>query len=242
MSLTNRKLTSAGTDDADSADVERFLRANPNWLADRPDLYRTLCPPIRVYGDTLADHMAAMVHMEREHAAEMAARADGLLTAGRAAATCNQLVQQAVLAIIRANDPAECVTGEFAAFLRVDAAALCIEDHLPNTRWLPPGFIKTLLDNRDIVIRDDPPESLMIHAEAARLARRDALVRVPWHGPATLLALASRDDHWPDWPQASALTFLCRALGAALERNGPTSPLPQAGEACPGPRSGVGAR
>ncbi len=218
MPFTNRKLTSAEPCDADAADVERFLRANPNWLADRPDLYRTLCPPVRVYGDTLADHMAAMLHMERKHAAEMTACADGLLSAGRAAATCNQLVQQAVLAIVRADDPVECVTSEFAAFLRMDAAALCMEDHLPNTRSLPPGFINTVLHNRDIVIRDDPPESSMIHAEAARLARRDALIRVPWHGPATLLALASRDNHWPDWPQASALTFLGRAIGAALER------------------------
>jgi uncharacterized protein len=218
MPFTNRKLTSAEPCVADAADVERFLRANPNWLADRPDLYRTLCPPVRVYGDTLADHMAAMLHMERKHAAEMTACADGLLSAGRAAATCNQLVQQAVLAIVRADDPVECVISEFAAFLRMDAAALCMEDHLPNTRSLPPGFINTVLDNRDIVIRDDPPESSMIHAEAARLARRDALIRVPWHGPATLLALASRDNHWPDWPQASALTFLGRAVGAALER------------------------
>jgi uncharacterized protein len=217
MPFTNRKLTSADPCHPDSADVERFLRANPNWLADRPDLYRTLCPPVRVYGDTLADHMAAMVHLERKRAAEMAAQAEGLLTAGRAAATCNQLVQQAVLAVIRANDPAECVMSEFAAFLGVDAAALCMEDHLPNARWLPPGFINTVLDNRDIVIRDEPPEPVIVHAEAARLARRDALIRVPWHGPATLLALASRDSHWPDWPQASALTFLGRAIGAALE-------------------------
>jgi hypothetical protein len=149
----------------------------------------------------------------------MAAQADGLVSAGRAAATCNQLVQQAVLAIIRANDPAECVAGELTAFLRVDAAALCMEDHLPHTRWLPPGFVNAVLDGRDAIIRDNPPESPMIHAEAARLARRDALIRVPWHGPATLLALASRDHEWPDWPQASALTFLGRALGAALERD-----------------------
>jgi hypothetical protein len=218
MSFTNRKLTGAGPGAPDSVEVERFLRANPHWLADRPDRYRTLYPPVRIHGDTLADHMAAMVHQERKHAAEMAAQADGLLTAGRAAATSNQLVQQAVLALIRANDPAECVTSELAAFLRVDAASLCVEDHVTHMRALPPGFINTVLDGRDIVIRDDPPEPALIHSEAARLARRDVLIRVPWSGPATLLALASRDKEWPDWPQASALTFLGRALGAALER------------------------
>ena len=54
-----------------SAAVAAFLRANPDWLADNPELYRILTPPNRVHGEALADHMAAMVHAERAHAAAM---------------------------------------------------------------------------------------------------------------------------------------------------------------------------
>src|SRR5689334_21904255 len=53
----------------DGAFVERFLRANPGWLAERLELYRVLTPPARVHGERLADHMAAMLRAERAHAA-----------------------------------------------------------------------------------------------------------------------------------------------------------------------------
>ena len=71
----------------DEALVAAFLREHPAWLSEHPELYRVLAPPERVHGDGLADHMAAMLRAAREDAAEMAARADGVLAAGRAAAT-----------------------------------------------------------------------------------------------------------------------------------------------------------
>ena len=90
---------------ADAAFVEAFLRANPTWLANRPDLYSVLEPPVRLHGDGVADHMAAMLRMQRE-------RADGLLAAGRATAGLAGRVQDAVLALFRSSDPADCVSGE----------------------------------------------------------------------------------------------------------------------------------
>jgi hypothetical protein len=53
----------------------------------------------------------------------------------------------------------------------------------------------------------------MLHAEAAPLARRDVLVRVPAGRPA-LLALASRDAS--ALPATQAWSFLGRVLGALL--------------------------
>src|ERR1700731_2105253 len=106
----------------ESAAVAAFLRANPSWLADHPELYRILTPPTRVYGEVLADHMAAMVRAERAHAAAMEERADDVLAAGRAAAGMASRVQEAVLALLRASDPVDCVTGEIPSILSVDSA------------------------------------------------------------------------------------------------------------------------
>ncbi len=206
-------------DAIDPALVEAFLRARPSWLAETPELYRVLAPPSRVHGEPLADHMAAMVRAERSHAAAMAARADGVLAAGRAAAGLALRVQQAVLALIHTRDPADCVSGELPGLLAVDAAALCVEDYLPGTRPLPTGEVQRLLDGRDVAFRVDPPDAVLLHAEAARLARSDALIRVPWPGPPSLLALVSRDPAALDPSQGSgALAFLGRAVGAALGR------------------------
>lgn len=212
-------LPEQNSDEVDAGVVEAFLRAHPAWLAEHPELYRILTPPQRVHGNSMADHMAAMLQAERARAAEMAAHANGVLAAGRAAAGLARRVQSAVLALIDTDDPAECIAGEFPGILAIDDASLCAETWLPGTRTLPAGTIARLLDGRDVVFRTDPQDAALLHAEAARLARHDALVRVPWAGPPALLALANWDLSRLDPAQgAGTLAFLGRAVGAALGR------------------------
>lgn len=204
--------------EAEDDRVEAFLRANPGWLAERPHLYRVLMPPQRVHGEHLADHMVAMIRAERTHAAAMAARADGVLAAGRAAAGLQTRVQTAVVALLRSHDPADCVFSEMPGILAVDAAALCVEGHRPGARSLPPGAVAQLLDGRDVVFRTAPSDAPILHGEAAELARFDALIRVPG-APASLIALVARDAVALDPSQgAGALAFLGRAVAAALDR------------------------
>ena len=206
----------------DEALVETFLRQHPDWLAEHPELYRVLTPPKRVHGDNLADHMAAMLGAARQDAAEMAARADGVVAAGRAAAGLTQLVQEAVLALIRSGDPAECVNHELAGILRVDSVSLCAEMQpdgtLPRSaRGLPPGAVDRLLGGHNVVFRAQPSDVKLLHGEAAGLAKFDALVLVPGAGPPALLALASRDAGALDPSQGyGALTFLGRAVSTAI--------------------------
>lgn len=193
--------------------VAAFLAANPGFLASRPDLYRVLTPPERVHGEGLADHMAAMVRVERAHNAVLAERAEAVLAAGRDAASVTERVHEAVLALLAAPDPAECVTNELPHLLGVDAAALCCEALRPRWRTLPPGAVAVLLRGRHAVWRDRPSDAVLLHAEAALLAERDVLVRLPGKVPA-LLALASRDPAALPGAQASAAyTFLGRVLG-----------------------------
>jgi uncharacterized protein len=202
---------------ADGDFVERFLKAHPGWLAERPQLYRSLAPPVRVHGERLADHMVAMLRAERAYAAVMAERADSVLAAGRAAAGLAARVQAAVVALIRSSDPADCISGEMPGILAVDAMALCVEGHQRRARSLPPGAVARLLAGRDVVFRTAPSDAPILHGEAAELARYDALVRVA--GERALLALASRDPLSLDSAQgAGALGFLGRAVGAALGR------------------------
>ena len=203
-----------------SADaVAAFLRANPSWLAEHPELYLLLSPPVRVYGERLADHMAAMLRAARARAASLAEQAHGVLTARRAAAGLAARVQEAVLALMRTPDPAECVVTEVPGLLGVDAAALCVEGHSPGARSLPPAAVAGLLGARDVVFREAPGDAPLLHGEAALLARHDALVRVNLAGPPALLALAARERRALDPREgAEALAFLGRAVAAAHER------------------------
>ncbi len=192
--------------------VEAFLRANPAWLAEHPELYRVLEPPVRMHGESLADHMAAMLRVQRE-------RADGLLAAGRATASLASRVQDAVLALFRSADPADCVSGEMPGILAVDAACLCVEAEHPGARRLPDGTVARLLNGRQVLFREAPADARLLHAEAAALARHDAIIRVPGEGPPALLALLARDQHMLDPAQGTGpLRFLGRAVAAALGR------------------------
>ena len=142
-----------------------------------------------------------------------------LCQALRAASGMNERVQAAVLALLRGGDAAECVSSEMPHLLGIDAAAVCAEH--PDGGWhvLPAGTVARLLDGRDVVFRAAPADAFMLHGEAARLARHDALVRLPGHGPPALLALASRDACALDPAQgAGALAFLGRAVAVALGR------------------------
>jgi len=199
--------------------VAAFLRDHPAFLAQRPELYRALTPPARVHGEVLADHMAAMLQAERDYAGAMAERADDVLAAGRAAAGLALRVQEAVLALIRSDNPAECVSGEFPPLLAVDAASLCIEGYLPGARTLPPGHASRLVGHRAVVFRAGGEDAVLLHGEAARLARHEALLRIPGEGPPALVALVTRDPATLDPTQGPGpLAFLARAVAAALGR------------------------
>jgi uncharacterized protein YigA (DUF484 family) len=209
----------SGSSEADAAFVAAFLRAHPAWLAANPDLYRILAPPARVHGDRLADHMAAMVQVERAHAAAMAERADDVLAAGRAAAGLTGRVQEAVLALLRSDDPLDCITSEMPGILAMDAIHVCMEALHPAARSLPQGTVGRLLNGRQVLFREIATDARLLHAEAAGLAGHDALVRIPGEGPPALLALLARDAGTLDPIQgAGALGFLGRAVAAALGR------------------------
>ncbi len=198
--------------DVTAEQVALWLAANPSFLAGRPELYRVLTPPQRVHGDAMADHMTAMLRIERAHNAALSERASTVLNAGRAAASVTDRVNEAVLALLAASDIAECVTNELPHLLGVDAAALCCETFQPRWRTLPPGAIAMLMRGKPVICRDRPQDAVLIHAEAALLAERDVLIRLPGETPA-LLALVSRDPAALPGPQATQpFAFLGRVL------------------------------
>lgn len=199
-----------------------FLRACPEFLAERPELYRVLAPPRRVHGERIADHMLAMLLAERRRVRSLEAEMDAAVTAGRAGYGLTIRVRLAVLALIRSNDVTETVTQELPALLGIETCTLLSE--VPDRRGvvkLPPGSVARLLGpGREAVVRSVPTEAALLHQETAPLVTRDALARVPvWTGHPTMLAIGARDPGALPARQAVAtLAFLGRAVAAALSR------------------------
>lgn len=211
-------------DEAES--VARFLRDHPDFLADRPDLYRSLAPPRRVHGEALADHMQARIEAVRAELAALERQLAGAAEAGRDGASLATAVRLAVVALIRADDPVETVGQEFPALLNLACAALAAEPDPfapppPGVRLLPKGMVTALLGRgRDAVIRAEPGDLVVLHGEAAPLVTRDALVRVELPGGrAALLVLGARQAGALPLRQSTAtLGFLGRAVTATLAR------------------------
>lgn len=212
----------AGPELPPAAAVAAFLRAHPEFLADHPDLYRTLNPPKRVHGERMADHMAAMLSAERRRVRGLEADMDAALNAERAGNGLTIRVRLAVLALMRCGDVPEAVTQEMPALLGIETCTLLSE--APDRRGvvkLGRGAAARLLPTgRDAAVRPQPTDAELVHQEAAPLVKRDALVRVPvWTGHPTLLALGARDPNALPAKQSTAnLAFLGRAVAAALAR------------------------
>jgi uncharacterized protein YigA (DUF484 family) len=202
--------------------VIAFLQANPEFLAERPDLFRALSPPKRIHGERLADHMVAMLQAERRRVRSLEAEVDAAVTAGRAGHGLTIRVRLAVLALMRAQDVVETVNQELPALLGIESCTLLAE--APDRRGiprLPRGMVTRLLGpGRDALVRPTLSDAELLHQEAASLVARDALVRVPvWTGKPTMMALGARDPQTLPTRQATAtLAFLGRAVAAALAR------------------------
>jgi uncharacterized protein YigA (DUF484 family) len=210
-------------------EVAAFLVANPDFLARRPDLYRALTPPRRLHGENLADHMVAMVAAERARLRTIEAEMQDAIATGRAGTGLVLRVRLAVLALMRARDVIDTIAQEWPPLLRVEACSLLAEPRKPGgstlpyhgVRPLPAGSVARLLgDGRDARVRAEVTDAELLHAEAAPLIARDALVRVPlWCGTPCILALGAREPMaLPARQSVQTLAFLGRTVAAALAR------------------------
>lgn len=198
--------------------VAAYLRAHPGFLADHPALYEHLVPPNRLHGPVFADHMQAMLHQARARAADAERAASQTATTRRAAESFTRRVQDTVLALMRAPDPAWLATHELASLLHLDAARICSEAPQPpaDAASIPRGTVAATLGQRPALVRTAHPDP-MLHGEAVALATEEALIRIPLTPSPALLALAARDATGLDGATTDALAFLGQALAAALE-------------------------
>ena len=191
-------------DALDDGAVRIFLRDNPGWLARQPGLYAAMDPPRRVYGDVLADHMAAQLAHARAEIAMLAQHR-------RAADSFTVRVQAAVLALMAGR---AAILPELAGLLGIDSVRLCAETVCPGAVLLRPGTVQAVLGRRETVVGEaqlDPA----LHGEAASLAHWQALVRLPGTR-AALLALACRDGRALSGASAGSLGFLGAAVAATV--------------------------
>lgn len=206
--------------------VLSYLRENPSFLADHPELAAVLTPPSQPEESGVVDLQRFMIERLQNEVRDLRARQKELLAAGRVNLSSQERIHSAVLAIIEARtleDLARTVAEDFRSMLDVTATALCFEGAggaaARNAATLAPGTIAEIMGERDILLRRDVAGDARLFGERAAGIRSDALVRLAVGGreTAALLALGSPDaERFHPGQGTELLAFLARALTGSL--------------------------
>lgn len=215
--------------DLDAKTVERWLEANPGFLAARPDLLAKMDPPDRG-GGGIVDLQRFMVDRQRRELSELKRNWRDLLAVSRANLSTQASIFEATLAAIRAASfeaLVESVTERYPEILRCEAVALCVESDGPATgaasgvHRLQAGDVDAYLggtDKRSRFIADLTPDPTLF-GPLAGVVQSAALVRIDMGdgAPRALLAIGGReaDAFTPDQAD-DLLAFLGQALGGAF--------------------------
>lgn len=222
------------TSEAPSADaVAEYLKRNPTFLNDRPDLIAALVPPEFDRGQGIVDLQRFMLERMRGDHAQMAARERMLLDAAEANARTQARVHAAVKALLGAlsfEALIAVVSKELPKLFEIRAAALCVEsgDPLPrNARdvgviLVPPGTLDELFAGRDaVVLRPEVQGDKAIFGREAARIRSVALMRLEFGpgAPRGMLALGSAAPREFDPRQGTELlAFFAHVLQHRIRR------------------------
>lgn len=211
-----------------AAEVADFLRQNPDFLADYPDVLESLATPARWRGDSVVDLQHHMVERLRDEVMRLRSSRDELLLAGRTNMASQGRVHDAVLSLLRAESFAaliETATIDLAVLLDVDVVAIVVEtssaDHyngsIKGVVRLPAGSVDRLMPaGQDIVLHEEVTGDRELFGSGAGLVRSEALLRldISEESPPALIAFGSRRSGQFHPGQG---TELLRFLGRVLE-------------------------
>ena len=213
--------------------VETYLRQNPGFLTERPDLIAVLAPPSRWDGGSVVDLQSVMVQRLREESRDLRDAANLLISTTRSNMIVQTRTHAAVMAMLGADNferLAHVIRHDLPLLLDVDTVALCFESassappEISDVRWLPLGSIEKVLGGMNDPFHrliEDVYDDGQVFGEAAGLVKSAALARVqPGNGiPAAMLALGARDrGAFHSGQSSDLLTFLARVTEMCVHR------------------------
>ena len=213
--------------------VTAFLRANPDFLAQNPELLASMKAPGAARDGNVFDLQHFKVQRLQSEKERLVSSQRHLIDTARANQSATSQVHTAALAAINAptfEAMIQAVTTDWAVFLDIDAVNLCVEDngtvippaYAANIRGLAAGVLDELMpDSTDIRLDEGVVGDPRVFGAAASLVRSQALARLNISAatPRGLLALgARRTDGFHPGQGTEVLTFLVHVLEASIRR------------------------
>lgn len=205
--------------------VAAYLRKNPDFLVDHPELMAALTPPTLRRGESVVDMQHFMLQRLRSDVARLKTQQRALIATSRTNLNSQNRIHAAVLAIIAASSfeqLLQIVTTDLAVLLDVDVVTIGVESAASKQPRLPlhgiqilrPGTVDDLLgpEHGALLCADTPGEPALF-GSASGLVRSQALLRldVSEHAPVGLLCIGTRrPDKFHPGQGTELLSFLAR--------------------------------
>jgi len=224
--MPEKSLTDAS--DLSVHEVRAYLRANPDFLKDNPDILNIMSAPVRDAGQGVADFQRFMVDRLRREGEVLKAQQGDLIANARANMNTQARVHSAILFLLDANSFEQfinAVTTDLAVMLDMDAVILAVETNeltLPGinqhgVRVVPQGTVDSWMNNVSVRLDSNVIGDDLLFGPAASLVQSQALIRldIDPRMPTGLLVLGSRSPEMFDPGQG---TELAQFLGRVVER------------------------
>jgi len=221
----------------DASNVSEYLRENPEFLVENPDLLEVLAPPSRweeSEGGNVVDMQTSMLDRLRDESTNLKDAANLLISTTRSNMMIQTRTHAAVIAILGADNLerlVHVVCFDLPLLLDIDAASLCLEtgqEGFPelgdsDIRWFGAGTVDKVLGgpNEFAKLIEHTKDDGAVFGEASGIVKSAALGRLqPGYGiPNGLLALGSRNRGAFHGGQGTdLLIFITRVLELTMHR------------------------
>ncbi len=229
--MNNTLIDPALTQDLAKEDIIEFLRENPNFLQENPDILDVLIPPkTRPKKGDVANFQSYMIERLKADKEEVINGTRELVENARSNMNNQQRIHKAVLRLLEANSLNEfiqCITMDMASMLDVDISVLVVEcdgEEIPHInqkglRILPAGTVKKWMKKKTVMMQDNISGIEAIYGSGAALVRSQILLRVDISEdtPPAILAFGSRDPNmFIDGQATDQISFLARVVERAF--------------------------
>lgn len=207
-------------------DVLSYLRDNPHFLVEHPEVCDILVPPKKTKGRKIADFQSYMIDRLKADKTKAETTTQEIVKTTRNNMNNQARIHRAILALLEAqsfDEFIQAITMDLTAMLDVDVTALIVEanghdiPHIQTSgiRVVPAGTIKKWMNGKPSLLQSDIGGIEAIYGGGANLVRSQALVRVDisMDTPAAILAFGSRDPElFQDGQGTEQVSFLARVV------------------------------
>lgn len=210
--------------------VIAFLKANPKFLQENPDVCDFLIPPQQGDGRKVKDFQSFMIQRLKDDKDKVVQTTREVIETARGNMNNQQRIHKVVLRLLEArsfDEFIEIITSDMATMLDTDISVMVVESnghdiphiHTSGIRVVPAGTIDKWMGGKNVLLQDNIMGIEAMYGGAYTLVASQALLRIDisMDTPPAIIAFGSRDPAmFMDGQATDQVDFLARVVERAF--------------------------